>query len=68
MDECMAEIRTKRLLLRPASADELAALHDVFSNDAAMAFWSTPPHKAMAETKAWVASMNRGSNLAPRRI
>jgi RimJ/RimL family protein N-acetyltransferase len=57
MGERMAEISTKRLLLRPASADDLAALHDIFSNDAAMAFWSTPPHKEMAETEASVASM-----------
>ena len=53
----MVEIRTKRLLLRPASANDVAAFHGILSDDAAMAFWSTPSHKDVAETEAWVVAM-----------
>lgn len=50
-------MKTERLLLRPASAADVAALHRIFNNHAAMAYWSTPPHKNVAQTEAWVAAM-----------
>ena len=56
IDERMAWIKTERLLLRPASINDVADLHDIFSNPDAMAFWSTPPHISLAETEAWVAT------------
>nr|WP_217352594.1 GNAT family N-acetyltransferase [Sphingomonas sp. ID1715] len=43
--------------MRPALASDVAAFHDIFSDPAAMAFWSTPPHRDLAETQAWVAGM-----------
>ena len=53
----MVEIRTDRLLLRPATFDDVEAFHGIMSDARAMAFWSTPPHKEIAETRSWVASM-----------
>ncbi len=51
------EIRTERLRLRPASRNDVSAFHSILSNDAAMAFWSTRPHKDIAETQAWIEQM-----------
>lgn len=53
----MKTIRTSRLLLRRARADDLDAMHGVLSNERAMLYWSTPPHAERAETEAWLASM-----------
>lgn len=43
-------ISTKRLLLRSARIDDLGFLHAIFSNRAAMEYWSSPPHSTVAET------------------
>lgn len=51
------EIRTERLLLRRARADDVAAMHAIMSNPVAMRYWSTPPHSDLAETERWIASM-----------
>ena len=40
----MTEILTPRLKLRRARPDDLEALHAVFTQPAAMRYWSTPPH------------------------
>jgi RimJ/RimL family protein N-acetyltransferase len=53
----MVDIRTERLLLRPATFDDVEAFHGILSDSRAMAYWSTPPHKDMDETRSWVASM-----------
>ncbi len=53
----MAEIRTARLLLRPARADDLDPLHVVLSSPVAMRYWSTPPHGGLDETREWLDSM-----------
>lgn len=53
----MAKIETTRLLLRPVSRNDVADLHDIFSNLDAMAYWSTPPHIDLAENEAWVEAM-----------
>jgi RimJ/RimL family protein N-acetyltransferase len=53
----MAEIRTERLRLRPASAGDVRAFHRILSDETATAFWATPPHANVAETEAWVAAM-----------
>jgi ribosomal-protein-alanine N-acetyltransferase len=53
----MVEIRTERLLLRPAKFDDIEAFHSIMGDPRAMAFWSTPPHKEISETRNWVASM-----------
>ena len=41
----MVELRTERLLLRPARPSDLAPLHAILGNADAMAYWSTPPHR-----------------------
>ena len=51
------EIRTERLLLRTAQADDLEPLHAILSDARAMAYWSSPPHEDIAQTRDWLASM-----------
>lgn len=53
----MTEIRTERLLLRPARMDDAEAMHTILSDPRAMAFWSSLPHRDLAQTRAWVAAM-----------
>ena len=53
----MAEIRTARLLLRPASPRDLDAIQAILSDPNATEFWSTLPHSDMAQTEAWLSSM-----------
>ena len=53
----MSEIRTARLLLRRARADDLEAIHAILSNPAATRFWSTPPHSSVEESAEWLRSM-----------
>ena len=53
----MVEIRTDRLLLRPATLDDVEAFHSILGDARAMAYWSTPPHQDIAETQRWLASM-----------
>jgi RimJ/RimL family protein N-acetyltransferase len=51
------EIRTERLLLRPAREADLAALHAILSDRQAMTYWSSPPHRDIEQTRDWLASM-----------
>jgi RimJ/RimL family protein N-acetyltransferase len=53
----MVELRTDRLLLRPATLDDVEAFHGIMKDARAMAYWSTTPHKDVAETRNWLASM-----------
>lgn len=47
-------IRTRRLLLRPAVWDDLAAVHRLFSDPRAMRYWSRPEHETLEETRHWL--------------
>jgi ribosomal-protein-alanine N-acetyltransferase len=51
------ELVTARLTLRRAAPDDLAALHEILSDPAAMRFWSSPPHRDLERTRAWLAGM-----------
>ncbi|HET6943258.1 MAG TPA: GNAT family N-acetyltransferase [Sphingomicrobium sp.] len=51
------EFRTERLVLRPAREQDLEAMHEVLSDPRAMAYWSSPPHDDLAQTRDWLASM-----------
>lgn len=51
------EIRTPRLVLRSARADDLEAMHAVLSDPRATRWWSTPPHETLEQTKAWLDGM-----------
>ena len=53
----MVQIKTERLLLRRASANDAEAFHNILSNSRAVAFWSTLPHTNLAETEAWLNAM-----------
>ena len=53
----MVVIRTERLLLRPATLEDVEAFHRIMRDARAMAYWSTPPHQDSAQTRNWVASM-----------
>ena len=51
------EFRTERLVLRPARSDDLDAIHAILSNPQAMAYWSTPPHQTVEQSRDWLQSM-----------
>jgi ribosomal-protein-alanine N-acetyltransferase len=51
------EFRTERLVLRPARPEDLDAIHAILSNPQAMAYWSTPPHKTVQQSRDWLQSM-----------
>jgi [ribosomal protein S5]-alanine N-acetyltransferase len=53
----MATIVTDRLRLRPARLEDLNDLHAVLSDARAMAYWSTPPHVSLDESRAWLEAM-----------
>ena len=53
----MDEIRTDRLLLRRARADDLEAIHAVLSEPRAMRYWSTPSHRDLEQSRAWLDAM-----------
>jgi RimJ/RimL family protein N-acetyltransferase len=53
----MAELpvlQTDRLVLRPLIIDDAEAMHHFFSDDEAMTWWSSGPHKTLEETRAYV--------------
>jgi ribosomal-protein-alanine N-acetyltransferase len=55
-DSAMPEtIATARLTLRRFRPEDAHAFHRILSDPAAMLYWSTPPHRAFAETEAWIA-------------
>lgn len=57
MTQQIDRIVTERLILRRARADDLADVHAVLSHPRAMRYWSTPPHRTIDESRAWLDSM-----------
>ena len=53
----MDEIRTERLLMRRATMGDLAAIHALLSNPAAMRYWSSLPHTELSQSEAWLSTM-----------
>ena len=53
----MVEIKTPRLTLRRAAPGDLEPLHAIRSDARAMRYWSSPPHRDLEETRAWLADM-----------
>jgi len=53
----MTQLRTERLILRRARADDLDAMHAVLSDATAIRYWSHGPHEDIAKTKEWLDSM-----------
>jgi ribosomal-protein-alanine N-acetyltransferase len=51
------EILTARLKLRRAAPGDLEALHEILSDPVAMRFWSSPPHRDLERTQAWLEGM-----------
>jgi RimJ/RimL family protein N-acetyltransferase len=51
------ELITPRLKLRRATPGDVEALYEILSDPAAMRFWSTAPHRDLAQTQAWLADM-----------
>ncbi len=49
-------LRTERLLLRRARAEDAPAMHAIMSDPTAMRYWSSLPHADLGETRAWIAS------------
>jgi ribosomal-protein-alanine N-acetyltransferase len=56
------ELVTPRLRLRRARSADLAAMHRVLSDPAAMRYWSTPPHESLEETREWLERMAASSS------
>lgn len=50
-------ITTERLILRRARADDLDAMHAIFSRSDAMAYWDTLPHQDLATTEQFLDQM-----------
>lgn len=55
--DAAVEIQTKRLQLRRARPDDLAALHAILSDPRAMRYWSSLPHTDIAQTAEWLEGM-----------
>ena len=53
----MTTLTTRRLALRRAHPDDLAAMHAVLSDPRAMVHWSTLPHSTLDESRDWLAAM-----------
>lgn len=51
------ELRTERLLLRPARSDDVGPLHAIMRQDRTMAYWSTLPHDSLEQTADFVTAM-----------
>lgn len=47
-------LKTERLVLRALKIDDAEAMHHFFSDDEAMTWWSSGPHKTLEETRAYV--------------
>lgn len=52
-----AALRTARLTLRRARAEDLEPIHAVLSDPRAVRYWSTGPHRDLATTRAWLDAM-----------
>lgn len=53
----MMEIKTERLLLRRARESDLADVNAFMSHAGAMQYWSTPPHRDLDQTRAWLQAL-----------
>jgi RimJ/RimL family protein N-acetyltransferase len=53
-------IRTARLTLRPARADDLHPLHAIFSDPQTMRYWDRPPHDDIAQTQRFLDGFMHG--------
>ena len=53
----MTILVTARLRLRPATIEDVDAFHAVLSNVEATRYWSTPPHRTLEQSRAWVEAM-----------
>ena len=51
------EIHTSRLVLRAAREADIEPLHAILSDRNAMAYWSSPPHRDIGQTRDWLGSM-----------
>ena len=50
-------LTTPRLLLRRITLNDVPAMHAIFADAEAMAYWSRLPHTDIAETETWVAKV-----------
>ncbi len=53
----MTRLQTERMVLRPARADDLDALHAVMRQPRTLAYWSTPPHESREQTAEFLEGM-----------
>jgi [ribosomal protein S5]-alanine N-acetyltransferase len=55
-------LTTPRLTLRRARMSDVADMHAVFTQPAAMRYWSVPEHEHIEQTEAFLAGMIRSEN------
>jgi RimJ/RimL family protein N-acetyltransferase len=53
-------IKTERLLLRPATMDDLAEVHAFLSEESGSLYWVGPAHTLVAQTRDWLEAMIDG--------
>ncbi len=54
-------LSTERLRLRPLRVDDADALHPTFADEDLLRWWSSGPHKSVAETRDYVAQNCEGT-------
>ncbi len=54
------DLMTERLRLRPLRLEDADALHPVFADEDLMRWWSSGPHKSVAETREYVTQNCEG--------
>lgn len=52
---CDVRLTTPRLILRRMAMIDAPALHEALSDPDTMRYWSTLPHRSLAQTEEWVA-------------
>ena len=50
----LPKLQSKRLVLRPLVETDAEAMHDFFSDEEAMQYWSSGPHETLPETRDYV--------------
>lgn len=57
-------LKSDRLLLRPLTPDDAAALHETFHDQQTMQYMPTPPHQTISETAAYLKNELANSETA----
>lgn len=56
---------TERLIVRPPRVSDLDDIHALFSDEAALTYWSFGPHRSVEETRVWLQPLLNDPGSAP---